>query len=1022
MATTTTTDTTSHIIGGCCSHSKATGKVGSGGGGGGGGRSGGCCATDEKEKEMTRRNDPAPTTTTNNNSSSSSCCGGVKKCSSTATSGATLSATTSCCSSKQAPAAAAVKSSCDTKGNNLVSNSKSASSDGKGCCGGNNNSTCADNTPVFAASKSCCASKIIPAVNNKSCCDTKNHGADSNTTTNNHHQHHHNHPPNNLNDKQSSCCGDKQCCDTRIQSSLIPPTTTTRTTSDCCSSGSCNNNNNNTNNTSIKCIAVIRPGEPAVDVFDTTGRSKTFRISNPKGGGKDILSGGKKMCFSTHGASEDVGGMLTPCFEGSGKHAETEDGCRCGIEEQHLHAHVYDPDVCGVEEEDGVGGSGGSSSAAARSRATDWRFLSQLTLHLDDDKKEGISYMPITASMPKVCNSDALHKQLTSKGLKLSHWLRWRNGGTPCAAGDNSYCGVKCKRHRLYPVQHEDHTDYLIHNETTGALHMEHPNCASCGDVDIHGRFRLVHTRSWMGGGDKSSQISLHVFEPHEEPFHLLDVLSGLFELESSRVHAARAVVVEDSLSSSSSTRVGRSQFSVKGICCASEIPQVESILRPLHGVSKISVNPTTKMGEFQWCTLSLHVDQSCLTSLSRPPLLSCCITTVYVDHDFDIISAEDIAYSLGSEGFESVVKTNAATANQMAGIPSDVFVTSTFDLTDVVNATDNGDRGAMREVIQACLDPNCNENQVTNITFDFQSNILSLEHNPYYLTATSIADILARKLHSVKIVSDGGADGMWALPSVKNTTDDFVEQQTSTVRWPVVLSGVFWLISMLSFIGGNWEYLKYVALLSVAFGLPSIAVKAFRTLRRLHFDVNCMMLFAALGALPLQEYTESAAVTFLFAISETLEQRATARARGALSAIVRLRPEYANVINPITKDIVVLPANCVAVGTTVSVRPGDKIPCDGVVIEGKSTVDEASLTGESMPVTKSTGMRVSGGTINNGNTQLLIKTTATSNNSAVSRLIRLIEEAQTNRSETEKVRFYFRSNIQLDDLSLSFF
>lgn len=246
----------------------------------------------------------------------------------------------------------------------------------------------------------------------------------------------------------------------------------------------------------------------------------------------------------------------------------------------------------------------------------------------------------------------------------------------------------------------------------------------------------------------------------------------------------------------------------------------------------------------------------------------------------------------------------------------------------------------------------------------------------------------------------------MWALPSIKGVAEECIEHQVSTVRWPVVLSGVFWIISMFSFIGGSWEYLKYVALLSVAFGLPSIAVKAFRTLRRFHFDVNCMMLFAALGALPLQEYTESAAVTFLFAMSETLEQRATARARGALSAIVKLRPEYANVVNPITKDIVVLPANCVSVGTSVSVRPGDKIPCDGVVIEGKSTVDEASLTGESRPVTKSTGMRVSGGTINNGNTQLVIKTTATSNDSAVSRLIRLIEDAQTNRSETEKVRF----------------
>ncbi len=376
----------------------------------------------------------------------------------------------------------------------------------------------------------------------------------------------------------------------------------------------------------------------------------------------------------------------------------------------------------------------------------------------------------------------------------------------------------------------------------------------------------------------------------------------------------------------------------------------------------------------------------------------------MYVDHDFDIISAEDIANTLDSEGFNSVVKQNAAIANQMIGIPSDVFVKSTFDLTDVFQSTADAVRGTIREDVLACLEKKRKENQVTNVFLDLQVNILSLEHNPYYVTAASLANILSRKLHGVQIASDGGADGTWALPSIKDNTEEFVEPQSSNVRWPVVLSGIFWIISMLSFIGGSWEYLKYVALLSVAFGLPSIAGKAFRTLRRRHFDVNCMMLFAAIGALPLQEYTESAAVTFLFAISETLEQRATARARGALSAIVRLRPEYANVVNPITNDVVILPANSVAVGTTVSVRPGDKIPCDGVVTEGKSTVDEATLTGESRPVIKSIGMRVSGGTINNGNTQLVIKTTATSNNSAVARLIRLIEEAQTYRSETEKV------------------
>ena len=486
------------------------------------------------------------------------CCGGDRECSST-----------SFCSSKPAPAEVKQLSgngSCSDESNCAKNESRATNS----CCASkalpNINACCDGNhrTSSIAAKsgEDCCGamSLTVPAV--KSCCG-ENHGPDS-KDYNRH----------NLNGKN---CGSTSCDSTKVHSSGLE--------TDCCSGGSHQNK-------SLKCLAVIHPGESAVDVFDTTGRSKTFRVSNYKG--KDIS--GKKLCFSTHGAADDVGGMLTPCFEGSGKLAETEDGCRCGIDTQHLHAHVYDPEVCGVDEN-----GANCSSSAAKSKATDWRFLSQVTLHLDDNKEESISYMPITASMPKVCNSDVLHKQLANKGLKLSHWLRWRNGGTAC--GEKSYCGVKCRRHRLYPVQHEDHTDYLIHNEATGGLHMEHPNCDSCGDVDIHGRFRLVHTRSWMG--DKSSRINLHVFEVHEEPFHLFDLLSGLFELESSRVLAATAVV-EDS-----SSRVGRSQFSVKGICCASEIPQVESILRPLFGISKISVNPTTKMGEIELIKHWFHIDLS---------------------------------------------------------------------------------------------------------------------------------------------------------------------------------------------------------------------------------------------------------------------------------------------------------------------------------------------------------------------------------------------------------------------------
>ena len=98
------------------------------------------------------------------------------------------------------------------------------------------------------------------------------------------------------------------------------------------------------------------------------------------------------------------------------------------------------------------------------------------------------------------------------------------------------------------------------------------------------------------------------------------------------------------------------------------------------------------------------------------------------------------------------------------------------------------------------------------------------------------------------------------------------------------------------------------------------------------------------------------------------------------------------------------MPAENLPVGCRVSVRTGDKIPADGVVVEGNSAVDESSLTGEARPVEKHPGEEVSSGSINVGSTQLVIRTKSTVGDSALSRLIELIEEAQANTSETEKL------------------
>ena len=356
--------------------------------------------------------------------------------------------------------------------------------------------------------------------------------------------------------------------------------------------------------TSISCLAILSPDNSTLDVFDVKGQSKKFILNNNGRMKKDLSN--EKVCLATHhgnnnmasGRNDDIDMLITPCFNKHGVHDGPDEGCPCGEEEPHIHAHIYNPDICGIDD--------CCMDDATRKKATNWNFLSQLTYYLEDDsgkgdanKKAGHTHMPINESLPAHCNSTDIANHLSQRGLKLSHWLTFRNRGRNEERCYDTNCGVaSCKDH-MYPIQHEDHVDFLIHNETTGALHLEHP-CKQCGENDLHGTFRLMSTRSWVT--EEDLHINLHFFQVHEEPFRILDVLSDLFELESARTQHARVQVVEDT-----SSRVGRSNFYVKeGLCCASEVPQIKAILRPLDTVEVISVNTTTKQGQLDSLILPL--------------------------------------------------------------------------------------------------------------------------------------------------------------------------------------------------------------------------------------------------------------------------------------------------------------------------------------------------------------------------------------------------------------------------------
>ncbi len=134
----------------------------------------------------------------------------------------------------------------------------------------------------------------------------------------------------------------------------------------------------------------------------------------------------------------------------------------------------------------------------------------------------------------------------------------------------------------------------------------------------------------------------------------------------------------------------------------------------------------------------------------------------MYVDHNVDTISAACIAIALSNQGFSAVVKEDAVTLlDQLAGIPTDVFVKSSFDLNDCFNNVNEADMGKISEVIQACLDLQFTRKQTKNVTVNDQEKNLRLEHNPYYITAHGIVDKLESHMYNVKILSDGGADGL---------------------------------------------------------------------------------------------------------------------------------------------------------------------------------------------------------------------------------------------------------------------
>lgn len=188
--------------------------------------------------------------------------------------------------------------------------------------------------------------------------------------------------------------------------------------------------------------------------------------------------------------------------------------------------------------------------------------------------------------------------------------------------------------------------------------------------------------------------------------------------------------------------------------------------------------------------------------------------------------------------------------------------------------------------------------------------------------------------------------------------------------------------------------------LIAISCGMYFAAPKALQSLKRLTPEMNALVAVSILGAGILNEWMEGATLAFLFSLAGLLESWSMSRARNAVSSLLEVAPSEANVLHHHGEHR--MRADQVKVGETVRIRPGERIPCDGVVKEGESHVNQALITGESVPVVKIQGAAVYAGTMN-GDGLLEVRVTKAASDTLLARMLRMLEGAQHRRAHSEQ-------------------
>jgi Zn2+/Cd2+-exporting ATPase len=275
----------------------------------------------------------------------------------------------------------------------------------------------------------------------------------------------------------------------------------------------------------------------------------------------------------------------------------------------------------------------------------------------------------------------------------------------------------------------------------------------------------------------------------------------------------------------------------------------------------------------------------------------------------------------------------------------------------------------------------------VQSVQFNLMQRLLTVDHSPLEREA------VAQAIRSLGFTAE--------LPESKQEGEAAVVAKNNS-GWPLALACAAAVTSeIVSFAGFPGWIAALLAVLAVIAGGLGTYKKGWVAIRNGNLNINALMSIAVTGALVLGQWPEAAMVMVLFSIAELIEAKSLDRARNAVQKLMQLAPERATVRQP-DGAWVDVDAKSVSINTVVRIKPGERIGLDGVVTTGRSAVNQAPITGESLPVDKAPGDAVFAGTINESGS-IEYRVTAVAGDTTLARIIHAVSEAQGSKAPTQR-------------------